>query len=985
MPPARDDHTRRRPMQRPFETLRHPCDEPGCNRWFKNLSGLTQHKRTIHPCFHLFNQDRTGSPGDLGQEDDTLPSVNGHTAGVDDGHQEQDPLDQEREQVRTEFVGPGRKLYRNYHTGLDARRCDAEGNFLPDDAPPPPRVQKSLDDWTPYRNRLEFELTDFLFTHAEMSAKKLDTLLEIWAASLLALGGDPLFNNHAELYRVIDSTCVGEVPWEDFTIRYTAEVRDEETAPWMFDNYDVWYRDPQKVIHNILASSNLAAKMDYVPYREYDATNNERRWQDFMSGNWAWEEADRIIHEFPMTGGATLVPIILGSDKTTVSVATGQTDYYPLYLSIGNVHNTVRRAHHNTVVLIAFLAMPKTTREHANTPEFRKFKRQLFHSSLTRILNSLHPAMKVPEVVRFGDGYYRRVIYRLAAYIADYEEQVLLSCIVRNWCPKCLAHRENLDADALRRHRDHSDTVIAVLELRDLWDKYGIVGDLIPFTNDFLRADIHRMLSPDILHQLIKGGFKDHLVDWVEKYLINIHGKTKAEKILDDIDCRIAAVAPFTGLRRFPQGRHFKQWTGDDSKGLMKVYIAAIQGYVPRDMVRTFRAFLEFCYLVRRNVVTERTLAEIDDALGRFHYYREVFRNAGVVDSFSLPRQHAMKHYHHLICQFGAPNGLCSSITESKHIKAVKRPYRRTNRFQALGQMLLINQRLDKLSAARADFEERGMLNGTCLTHVLEVLGRNASDEAEEPTASYEEDSSDTVDTPMTINAHVLLARTYQRKRAKDVGSLAAELEMPQFPEILRRFLHGQLYPADACDPQEIPFDECPFYDGKLRIYNSASSTFFAPSDLSGVYGMRREYIRSCPMWRNEGPRFDCVFVVTDPQAEGMRALDVARVLCFFSFKYLQTVYPCAIVHWFDRVGDNPDEDTGMWIVCPSYLAPRTHNIRNLAAIHVDTIYRAAHLIPIYSTHNINSRDVRPHCSYDMFHSFYVNKFADHHTFEIAF
>ena len=157
--------------------------------------------------------------------------------------------------------------------------------------------------------------------------------------------------------------------------------------------------------------------------------------------------------------------------------------------------------------------------------------------------------------------------------------------------------------------------------------------------------------------------------------------------------------------------------------GPLQVYIAAIEGYVPQDVIRTFHAFLEFCYLVRRNVITEPMLTAIEDALARFHLYREVFRNANVITTFSLPQQHAMKHYPYLIRQFGAPNGLCSSITESKHIKAVKRPYWHTNRFQALRQMLVINQRLDKFAAARADFEKRGMLKGTCLSHVLGTLG----------------------------------------------------------------------------------------------------------------------------------------------------------------------------------------------------------------------------------------------------------------------
>lgn len=54
------------------------------------------------------------------------------------------------------------------------------------------------------------------------------------------------------------------------------------------------------------------------------------------------------------------VPTVIGCDKTTVSVATGQNEYYPLYLSIGNVKNNVRRAHRNAIAIIGFLAIPKS-------------------------------------------------------------------------------------------------------------------------------------------------------------------------------------------------------------------------------------------------------------------------------------------------------------------------------------------------------------------------------------------------------------------------------------------------------------------------------------------------------------------------------------------------------------------------------------------------------------------------------------------------
>jgi hypothetical protein len=77
-----------------------------------------------------------------------------------------------------------------------------------------------------------------------------------------------------------------------------------------------------------------------------------------------------------------------------------------------------------------------------------------------------------------------------------------------------------------------------LLDSKTLWTEYGIDDDIIPFTSDFPRADIYEMISPDLLHQLIKGTFKDHLVGWVCEYLVTQHGQRKADAILDDIDRR---------------------------------------------------------------------------------------------------------------------------------------------------------------------------------------------------------------------------------------------------------------------------------------------------------------------------------------------------------------------------------------------------------------------------------------------------------------
>ena len=213
---------------------------------------------------------------------------------------------------------------------------------------------------------------------------------------------------------------------------------------------------------------------------------------------------------------------------------------------------------------------------------------------------------------------------------------------------------------------------------------------------------------------------------------------------------------------------------------------------------------------------------------------------------------------------------------------------------------------------------------------------------------------------------------------------LAAELDQPDFTMLIRQFLQGQLHPdldrESLISANSLP-DILPNFRERISVYNSASAMFYAPSDLSGVGGMRREHIRAVPSWRKGPPRHDCIFVCTDEAAEGMQALEVARVRLFFSFTYSGVFYPCALVHWFSRVGDNPDEDTGLWMVEPDRNADGSPHA---AVIHLDAVLRAAHLIGVYGSDMI-PKELSFMDSLDAFLSFYVNKFIDTHAFHIAY
>ena len=110
------------------------------------------------------------------------------------------------------------------------------------------------------------------------------------------------------------------------------------------------------------------------------------------------------------------------------------------------------------------------------------------------------------------------------------------------------------------------------------------------------------------------------------------------------------------------------------------------------------------------------------DCVDKFHELHDIFITLSVHSSISLPRQHALAHYYYSIQLFGSPNGLCSSITESKHIKAVKEPWRQSSHYKALSQMLTILMHIEKLSTLCRKFMEHGMMAGTTSLYMASIV-----------------------------------------------------------------------------------------------------------------------------------------------------------------------------------------------------------------------------------------------------------------------
>jgi len=123
-----------------------------------------------------------------------------------------------------------------------------------------------------------------------MSAGQIDTLLDLWTATLIKHDDSSPFASHRNLYDTIDSTPLGDIAWESFSMSYNGVKPADNAPPWMNAAYDVWFRDPRLLIHNMLANPDFDGSTEYVPYRDYN-DNDQRYFKNFFSGDWAWNQA----------------------------------------------------------------------------------------------------------------------------------------------------------------------------------------------------------------------------------------------------------------------------------------------------------------------------------------------------------------------------------------------------------------------------------------------------------------------------------------------------------------------------------------------------------------------------------------------------------------------------------------------------------------------------------------------------------------------
>ncbi|KAF7344062.1 hypothetical protein MVEN_01695700 [Mycena venus] len=423
----------------------------------------------------------------------------------------------------------------------------------------------------------------------------------------------------------------------------------------MSKDLELWMCNPVECIKELISNPAFREHMMYAPecvYGAKDGGEESRIFDEMWMAEWWWKLQEML------PPGTCISGIILFSDKTKLSQFSGNKTAWPMYLTIGNISKDIyHQPSAHATVLIGYLPVSKLT----------------CFTDDTRSLAGYSGKEGVDMVC--ADGFIRRVFPILAAYIADFPEQCLVACCKENRCPRCLPHWMIIGTGGIHLPSRRTGCAQATSPSRLL----------SPHT------DIFASFTPDLLHQLHKGVFKDHLVSWCTK----IVGA-------EELDRRFKAMNAFAGLRHLKKGiSTVLQWTGREHKEMQRLFLGVLVGAVSTKVLTVVKALINFIYYAQLQLHTTRTLDAMQADLNTFHAHKQVFVDLDIREHFNIPKIHSLQHYVDGIRHLCSTDGYITESPERLHIDFAhfaKKAYRASNRRNYTEQMTLWLQRQEAIA-----------------------------------------------------------------------------------------------------------------------------------------------------------------------------------------------------------------------------------------------------------------------------------------------
>ncbi|KAG1840328.1 hypothetical protein C8R48DRAFT_679620 [Suillus tomentosus] len=414
------------------------------------------------------------------------------------------------------------------------------------------------------------------------------------------------------------------------------------------------------------------------------------------TGKWWWETQKRLDELRP---GGTIVPIIISSDKTQVTMFRNKTAY-PVYLTIGNIPKELRcKPSSSSHILLAYL--PTTRLEHiTNKASRRRAIANLYHACLRHVLGPLKSAGSDGISMCSGDGVRRHCHPLFASFVGDYPEQLLTTGVKFGECPKCDVEAKDTGSNTTPFHLRKLSAVLDALAAFDDGNlafvracaAAGIKPIIHPFWEDLPFTNIFRTITPDVLHQLYQGLIK-HLLGW-----------WSAACGAAEIDARCRRLPPNHHVRLFTKGiTCLSCVSGTEHAQICRFILGIIIDIrLPNNLnagrlLRAVQGLLDFLYLAQYPCHSSETLHSLDEALDLFHANKDIFIQLGIRNNFNLPKLHATRHYHLMIMLFGTTDNYNTEYTERLHIDLAKDAYRATNHQDEFLQMTRWLERKEKV------------------------------------------------------------------------------------------------------------------------------------------------------------------------------------------------------------------------------------------------------------------------------------------------